>query len=124
MLTLASDSIYEPCVWSDTYPMTGPRQISNCLTSDFFDRQRWLTSLASLAVLTPLYGMLPYPFDTGLSRKEKVNEQEGQHALNQRESMASVWLQPQVGSQLATRFPAALPYLRRLDDFLIGILCL
>jgi TAT-translocated FGD2 family F420-dependent dehydrogenase len=77
------------------------RQNSNRLISDSFDRRSWLKSVASFAVLARFGRILPSPFDMGLSRKDKIKEQERQDAVNRPESMASSWLEPQIGFQLA-----------------------
>jgi hypothetical protein len=77
------------------------RQNSNRLTSDSFDRRGWLKSVTSLAVLSRFDGIFRSPFDIGLSRNDEVKDQEGQQTVNQRESMPSSWLEPQIGFQLA-----------------------
>jgi hypothetical protein len=77
------------------------RQNSNRLTSDSLDRRGWLKSVASLAVLARFDGIFPSRFDIGFSRNNEVKDQEGQHAVNRTELMASSWLKPQIGFQLA-----------------------
>lgn len=81
--------------------MTISRQNSNRLTSASFDRRGWLKSVASLAVLARFDGIIPLPFDIGFSRNDEVKDPEGQNAVNRPESIASSWLEPQIGFQLA-----------------------
>src|SRR5579862_3493558 len=77
-------------------------QNSHGSTSASFDRRGWLKSIVSSAVLARFDGIFPLAFNASLSRKEKVNQQKGQHAVNQTESMASLWLEPQIGFQWRT----------------------
>ena len=85
-----------------TATMTVSQQNSNRWTFASLDRRRWLTSVASLAALVHFGGIFPSGFNTGLSRKNNmVNDQEGQHTVNQIETIASSWLEPQIGFQLA-----------------------
>src|SRR5580658_9251953 len=81
--------------------MTISRQNSNRLTSDSFDRRGWLKSVASLAVLAHFDGIIPLPFDIGFSRNDEVKDPERQNTVNRPESIASSWLEPQIGFQLA-----------------------
>ena len=81
--------------------MTISREYSNRQTSEAFDRRRWLKSVASLAVLTRFDRIFPSPFGVGSSREHQLNDQKGQTAVNQKESMDSSWLKPQIGFQLA-----------------------
>jgi F420-dependent hydroxymycolic acid dehydrogenase len=74
---------------------------SNRLSPDSLERRGWLRSVVSLAVVAHFGRIFPSPFDLGLSGKNKIKEQEGQHAVNRTESMAASWLQPQIGFQLA-----------------------
>jgi Luciferase-like monooxygenase len=65
------------------------------------DRRRWLKSAASLAMLAPFNKIFPSAFHAGLSSKAPVNDPEVQPTMNQTEPIASSWLEPQIGFQLA-----------------------
>jgi TAT-translocated FGD2 family F420-dependent dehydrogenase len=85
-----------------TATMTVSQQNSNRWTFVSLDRRRWLKSIASLAAFAHFDGIFPSGFNTGLSRKNNmVNDREGQHTVNQIEPIASSWLEPQIGFQLA-----------------------
>jgi len=73
----------------------------NRLTSASFDRRRWLKSTAFLTALAPFNRILPSAFNTGISSKNKVNSSEEELTMNSTKPIASSWLEPQVGFQLA-----------------------
>ena len=82
--------------------MTVSQQNSNRWTFASLDRRRWLKSIASLAAFANFDGIFASGFNTGLSRKNNmVNDRETQHTVNQTEPIASSWLEPQIGFQLA-----------------------
>ncbi len=81
--------------------MTSSREHSNRQTSESFDRRRWLKSVASLGVLARFDRIFPSPSGVGSSREHQLNDQKGQTAVNQKKSMDSSWLKPQIGFQLA-----------------------
>lgn len=85
-----------------TATMTVSQQNSNRWTLASLDRRRWLKSIASLAAFAHFDGIFASGFNTGLSRKNNmVNDRERQHTVNQTEPIASSWLEPQIGFQLA-----------------------
>jgi F420-dependent hydroxymycolic acid dehydrogenase len=73
----------------------------NRLTSASFDRRRWLKSIAFLTALAPFNRIFPSAFNTGISSKNKVNSSEEKLTMNSTEPIASSWVEPQVGFQLA-----------------------
>jgi F420-dependent hydroxymycolic acid dehydrogenase len=81
--------------------MTVSAQHPNRLTSASSDRRSWLKSIASFAALAPFNQIFPSAFNTGISSKGKVTDPEGQQTMNQTEPLASLWLEPQIGFQLA-----------------------
>jgi F420-dependent hydroxymycolic acid dehydrogenase len=66
-----------------------------------FDRRRCLQYAASVAVLTGFDRIFPSAFAADFSREGATSDQKGQDTVNRKDSVASSWLEPQVGFQLA-----------------------